>query len=408
MRELFNALHATLKCQPVSNAAGRGGGDRQMFYRLLLLGCIASSLAFAARAQSPTADTPIPSENTLDNWLRSGDPRLEAWAAHDALVTRNQNLLPDVLALAEKWQSLERQDCTGLPAPCQELSSEQMDEQDAMAEVLDTLIQLKASVSSEALRNLAPDFGDYVAILLPRLPDQEYIPLALDFYRSPKQYSALQYISAALMALHPPYGFAGNLLASIRVNAFVAVFIPGFEGFGFGDGVGCGSPATESRPDWPRIGHYGFFRDSNSHSFKVIGGIDPVYAERSEYVRYYENQCPGSNSIYLSAGDRKLLIAEMLGTSPGAMAWDTTASTKIQFESAKQIDAAISIFVNDLEAKYRATARALIDKGLMGYPDIESSLPELDIVLMDERGPMAIPIPQPQNLPANVKWSSSR
>ena len=100
-----------------------------LFCRSLCVGCLAATLAPWAPAQTPAEA--LPSEITLESWLRSGEPRLVAWGAHDALATRNRNLIPDLLSLASRWQPLSQQNSDS--PPHSELSARQSEERDAMA-----------------------------------------------------------------------------------------------------------------------------------------------------------------------------------------------------------------------------------------------------------------------------------
>ena len=45
----------------------------------LYVGCMVAALASGSHAQTPSNNATIPSENALETWLSSGDPRLEAW-----------------------------------------------------------------------------------------------------------------------------------------------------------------------------------------------------------------------------------------------------------------------------------------------------------------------------------------
>jgi hypothetical protein len=60
-----------------------------LFRRSLCIAGLAATLASFALAQVPASVDSSPSEITLESWLRSGEPRLVAWGAHDALATRS-------------------------------------------------------------------------------------------------------------------------------------------------------------------------------------------------------------------------------------------------------------------------------------------------------------------------------
>jgi hypothetical protein len=80
-----------------------------LFDRLLGTGCLATTLAACSFAQAPPVASAFPSEKTIDGWLLSGEPRLVAWGAHDTLLAGDKNLIPDLLSLASRWQTLSRQ-----------------------------------------------------------------------------------------------------------------------------------------------------------------------------------------------------------------------------------------------------------------------------------------------------------
>jgi hypothetical protein len=137
------------------------------------------------------------------------------------------------------------------------LSLAQEEERDTMMAVLDALIQMHVPLPAETLRNLAPDFANAVGIFLSHMPLQKSIPLSFEFYRSlPEEAYALRYVSAALLALHPPNGFAADLLANTKVHATISVILPGGDGFGFGGGGSYGTGMEPPRDGWPMIGVY--------------------------------------------------------------------------------------------------------------------------------------------------------
>lgn len=379
-------------------------------HRLLCTGFLVVTFATGSRAQVPSTTAGLPSEKTIANWLHSGKPRLVAWGAHDALIARDPNLITDLLSLAGQWQPLSRQagDASNHP----ELSREQMNERDAMAAVLDTLIQMNVAVPPDTLRNLAPDFGNDVAILLSRMPPGESVPLAFDLYhlQAPHTYAtyALQYVSAALLALHPPAGFAADLLTNTTVHAEIFVVVPGSGTFGGGSASCCGGGSTDRRPErWPLTGQYALSREQSDGALLLVGGIDPIYATREQSTHYLGDLCHMSRGLYMGAAQRLGLIAEMLGIPSEAIPWQTDPTTQIEFRSLPQFNNALLSFVAEQQEKYRTTAAALADKGLLTPSEAQEALPKLELKLSDMRGQNARPIPHLSNLPSQVEWSSS-
>ena len=272
-----------------------------------------------------------------------------------------------------------------------------------MAAVLDALIQLNAPVSANTSRNLAPDFEGPVAVLLARMPVQESGPLNLDFYRSPPAPdSSLQYVSAALLALHPGSGFAGELLADIKVQATVFVILPGGDRLGGGSGSSCGPFSRPARDDWPVTGQY---RLSGMPSASVIvAAIDCIYVTRVESTRYLGNDCGMLWGVYLGPEQRRRLIAETLGVSPEEIPWKTNPQTTIEFESREDFNSALLAFVQEQQHMHLETAEALEARKLLASADVLQSLPLLRLNLSDERPDRMEPLTKDANLPDRVDW----
>ena len=373
-------------------------------HRILLVGWIAVTAATVGRGQTATESGAMPSKKTIQVWLHSGDPRLVAWGAHDALLTREVSLAPDLVAIAKQWQSLSTR--SNEDARPEKLSEEQEERRDAMAAVLDALIQMNVAVPADTLRNLAPDFGNHVAILLASMPSAESEAPSLEFFRSPaRNVSGLQYVSAALLALHPPAVFPGELLAGVTVRATIVVVLPNAEPMGFGFARDCFGVSEEPREDWPVVGQYTLSKGKSDGSSVVVGGIDPIYFKRIESTRYLWNTC--GVCVYLGPEERKRLLAEMLGVSPDDISWQTQTQTTIAFQSLEQFHIDLLAFVADQEQMYRTTAEDLEARNLVGRGEVSQSLPRLELKIMDARGQGAEPIPKDENLLARVEWSSS-
>jgi hypothetical protein len=373
-----------------------------LFCRLLCVGCLAATLVARASAQTPSGTNSLPSESTLESWLSSEDPRLVAWGAHDVLVARDPNPIPQLVTLASRWQPLSLQD-----SDTEYYSSQKRkDQRDAMAAVLDALIQMNVALPADTLRNLAPDFGNHVAILLSRMPEEESGALSFDFYRSPPDHAvSLQYVSAALLALHPPAGFAADLLGSISVQANVLVVLPGAERLGSGIGGSCFVGDESPHENWPMTGQYRLTKQKSDGASLVVAGIDPIYAIRSESTHYLPESCSVSMGMYLSPEERLRLIAEMLGVPREEIQWNTVAYATIEFQSLEQFERELLAFVEVERAKHRATVAALADRNLLTLAEAEQSLPELKLKIGDQRGKGVLPIPEPSNLPSRVEWS---
>jgi hypothetical protein len=371
----------------------------------LLCAAIAVTTAIPTFAQNPIEPPP---ETKIQTLLRSGDPQQIAWGAHYVLTTKDRALLPELLNLADTWQPLPSFDKSDLEHSA--LTSIQVDRRDAMGAVLDTLIQMQASVSVQTLRNLAFDFPNYAAILLARLPLSESEPLTFDLFRvDPVQTRSwlhiygLQYVSAVLLAQSPPPGFAAGLLSQVHANATIFVTSPGADRFGSGHGDhDCFMPPpAEPRKQWPSFGVYELHRTKSDGSLQIISGANPVYAKRSQTTRYRDEQCV--ENVVLGAEESQDLLVQMLNILPGSIVWQTATVENIEFKSEQQFASDLQAFISGEQEKYRATANALIAKGLMSPSEAEDALPQLNLRINDMRGANYSELRLP-SLPARVAW----
>ena len=370
--------------------------------RTLYLGCLVAVFVPIGRAQSHAeSETSIPNSSP-GGWMGGEDPRVVAWWAHDAMVAHDGASIPELLSLAHLWQPLSPQT---LPngAGWPRLSARQEEERDAMAAILDALIELHAPVPADTLHNMAPDFENAVAIILARMPSEESVPLSLDFYRSPPEPDlSLQYVSAALLALNSSPDFAARLLADIKVQARISVILAGGERYGFGVGGSCFDSSGPTRDDWPVIGEYKLSRETSEGASVLVAGIDPIYVTRVESSHHLGTGC--GMGIYLGAEQRRRLIAEMLGVSPEEIPWKTSPQTDIEFEGPEQFNSALLAFVGEQQQMYQVTAEALEGHKLLAPSEVLESLPLLVLNLSDERGEEMGPLPRDANLPNRVEW----
>lgn len=86
---------------------------------------------------------------------------------------------------------------------------------------------------------------------------EESGPRALELYRvSAERNYGLQYVNAALLALHPEPGFAADMLSNTTVRSDVDVVLPGSI-TGHGRSISCaGAALGSSHKNWPLFGQY--------------------------------------------------------------------------------------------------------------------------------------------------------
>jgi hypothetical protein len=375
--------------------------------RLLWGGFSAAILSGCIPAQSLPSPAPSNAENpekTIEGRLLSEDPRLMAWGAHDALVAGDRTLVPDLLSLASQWVPPPGQGTDASNKP--NLSNEQLDKRDAMAAVVDALIQMDVPIPPETLRNLAPDFPNAVAVILSRMPIGESESLTFDFYRSPAEHRyGLQYVSAALLALHPVTGFTADLVSNIDVRITIRTVLPGSSAGGGRCAGAFGVPSPRPHKGWPAIGQYALSKKKSDGAWMLVTGIDPIYAIRTESSSFLEDCC--GRSVYMGSEERLRLIAQMLGVDPETIPWHAEFAQNIEFQSLGQFDRAVLVLVASEQNKQRATVAALAQRGLLTSAEAQDSLPELHLTLNDMRGPDKVEIGDIPNLPSHAGWSNS-
>lgn len=356
-----------------------------LLHRLFCVGFVAALFAPYCQAQARSDTGRSTDDSSPGGWLEKEDPKMIAWRAHDAMVTHDTTTVPELRSLASRWQPLVPQPISADSA-AREFTIIQKEERDAMTVVVDALIQLNALVPADTLRNLAPDFQSAVAVILVRMPAEQSGPLSQEFFRSAKAGYTLQYVSAALLALHPPSGFAGKLLGDIRVQARVVAVTPGGPGTGWGvSGGSCFQASEPERDDWPKIGQYKLLLQPSEGASLLVGGAEPIYVSRVESSHYLGSGCGGGSGLYLGRKERRALIAKMLGVPAEQISWEADLQKDIEFRSLGQFTGELLAFVEEQQAMYRETAQALEARGLLAHSEIQQSLPRLELNLEDAR-----------------------
>jgi hypothetical protein len=353
-------------------------------HRLFYLGCVPLLLTPFGQAQAPSETETSSANSSPGGWLGKEDPQAVAWRAYDAMLAHDESAISELVSLAARWQPLSPQPVSA-DSPTRQFTMMQKEERDAMTVVLDALIQLNAPVPAGALHKLAPDFQNAVAVILARMPAEQSGPLSQELFRSPKAAYTLQYVSAAVLALHPPSGFAGKLLGGIRVQARELVVVPG-TGTGFGVSRGdCFQPSEPERDDWPKIGQYKLSLQPSEGASLLVGGAEPLYVSRMEASRYLGSSCGTLGGFYLGPEERRGFIAEMLGVARDAIPWETDVQRDIEFTSIGQFTGGLLAFIEEQQQMYRETAKALQARGFLAASEVSQSLPLMELDLTDAR-----------------------
>ena len=356
-----------------------------LLHRIGYLGCLAVLLAPCGQAQTPSESDAPASNSSPGGWLGKKDPKAVAWRAHDAMATHDESAIRELVSLASRWQPLVAQPVSDDSA-ARQFTMIQKEERDAMSVVLDALIQLKAPVPGTALRSLAADFENPAAVILARKPADQSGPLSLELYHSPVRPGfSLQYVSAALLALHPLPGFASRLLGDITVRANVYVFVPDRPGIGSGTIGDCFETPEPDREGWPKIGQYKLLLQPSEGASLLVGGAQPIYVSRVESSHYLGGGCGGWSGLYLGREERRALIAEMLGIPAEQIPWETDVQRNVEFTSMGQFTGELLAFIEEQQQMYRETAKALQARGFLATSEVSQSMPLLELDLTDAR-----------------------
>jgi hypothetical protein len=252
------------------------------------------------------------------------------------------------------------------------------------------------------LRELASEFGNDVSVLLSKMPEGQRETLSFEFYRKEGlNHGGLQYVSAAILALHPLPGFAADLLSHVEVIATANIVLPGEVYGGGSSSCRSGSFAFLGHDAWPRIGQYQLVTEPAEGDAELVDGSRPVFARRFEEPHYIRSWSP-----FLGSGERLEFIAEMLGISSQEIPWKTSMTTTIEFESNAQAEQALRDFVEQQREMQRQTVVALAAVNLLTPSEVQTALPRLTLKVNDLRGDGAEPLDDGWELAAGVKSPS--
>jgi hypothetical protein len=375
---------------------------------LFLSVVVMTALRLPAQAPCDACDSGKPSEETITMWLESGDSRLVAWGATFALKTHDTALVPVMVGLARNWNPLPKVPLAAGTGP------PRRDERDvlraaAMAEVLNSLIEMGAPLEVDVLQTLALDFPAQVIVLAAKMRPQEVQGLLMGWFRLPEQDNdwasqSLRRAAAGMLALHPAPGFAAELLRGTHIWLNVNVVSRGGDGNNFGMGSGgCGGGHLRGRrAGWPVIEipvpHETYPTDDSSPV--LIPGTDPIHLSKG-------TELSGScfNSLYLDDRKRGRLVAQMMGVASKELAWGQHGPKWILYDSQDGYVADLAELIRVEESSLRETTARLVALGELTAEEASTALPQIELWCSDQRREPLTPLPQPLFPYPNVTWT---
>jgi len=248
--------------------------------------CAPGLLALAALAQQAPPDPAIvvgsvdkQMEPLASTWLRSPEPRLQAWGAYLVLRDRHTEIIPDLLAMVARFPVVE--------APATQAD---VDQHDAMLGVLDALIQFGVQVPAADAQRIYPEFPVQSLILLSH-SQQDTASVLLAIFKSEQRWPAAWLGAGALLLERRGGGFAAAVLEGMTVHAQVTVTEPGVGGGAGGSVTCCGAGLSPKEKDgWPPLGVYAFGGCGarvETGATLLAGGPDPAYYHRQVNASYH-------------------------------------------------------------------------------------------------------------------------
>lgn len=370
-----------------------------------LLPILAATLltAFSTQAQTvpePSTYATIPAAEVILQWLRSPDPRLQAWAAHDILLYRSTDLIPELQSQLERTTPVTLADAALLSNFRTTLA------------ILDTLIQLGATVPAATLariEKLGYNAQTEELVLLSRLPWNEAESAIHSFYQPDLSSGSEQTrVAAQLLAQYPPQGFAAELLSTILVTGRIYVHDAN-TGSGWGSGSGwsdCGGSAPMTS-DWPEIGSYSFQDPPRKgqplpeNETLFLSAPDPVYLARTVSRNYYPTTCGGFSP--LNDAIRSHLVGTLLNGNPASPFPEQSVSLDIQFQSSESYRAQVQGFVDELQQNFNQVATTLNTLNLLTEEERHAATLRINLSLQDLRAQPAEDLPT-LTLRPPVQW----
>jgi hypothetical protein len=328
----------------------------------------------ALRAQQPeiAPDTQV-DDTTLHQWLRSGDPRLVAWAADFARRTDNSTIIaemPDVL------------EHTAIP-PDEGACGAQDEHCRALEAILDALIQRNATVPISTIRTVWHAFPAQAAILISRLPLSESGDILRSWtsIRTGSRFEMLPRIATMILAKEPERDLVSSVVAASEEELDVTIESRNSKDevvFTADCGDSTGAPLAAG---WPAVFVYAI-EETNPINNLTGANVEIINLAGDRIVAFRRQ----TNSSWGSCGDvevealdsvtRHRLISYWLGVPDKDLAWQPVKRFTIVWTGKVAYEQRLGQIVETERTKLHAAVRALQGKELL--PDNESAaMPQL-------------------------------
>jgi hypothetical protein len=372
---------------------------------LILCGFLAAT-TLARQSQQQTQPDPhailqaqrTQTEQLAATWLRSVDPRLQAWGAYLVLHDEQKQFIPDLLSMLSAYQVV------GWPVP-----GEKLDQHDAMLAVLDSLIQLSAKVPAGDAEKLLQEFPAQSLILLSREGNDANDFLMKIFTSEPPQPD--EWLAAGnLLAQRGVSGFASTVLGKMTVHTRVRVANSETPEVGTTCLVIQGFAVPTEKRYWPKVGTYTLGSRFPGATL-LADGPDPAFYSRaadglydrpraardSKRAPMPHDPCLGPYVPNLDLFREHYLIQMAYAPQDPQPLFSDSNQTLIWKDRGAFLSSLRYIVRQRQDAFADLTAK-LMRYGRLTSQEASAAKPQIEITMVDARTDMAIPLPTPGNL----------
>lgn len=331
----------------------------------------------------------------VTTWLKSADPRTQAWGAYMALRDKSTAAEPVLLEILANFP------VTGEPT-----AQPASDSHDAMLAVLDAIIQLGAQAPAGDAQRIYPEFPVQSLILLSRSGEQATPALFSIFSQSEQRWPAAWLASGNLLASRNAKGFAAAVIAGMTVHAVLTVRDPGADG-GYGGSASCcgvGS-AAKAKAGWPPVGIYQFGgcgASLEADDTVLAPGTDPAIYRRKVNTTYAADYGPGCGCNLDFDLTRQHYLSGMVGASVEDPPIRAHVSRTIVWRGLDVYRSDLASFIADEQSDFTQLAKRLAALGRLSDEEAKALRPALHIVIGDQRDSHDPALPALEQLPSDV------
>jgi hypothetical protein len=400
---------------------------------LIAIAALASVASGLAQDDGISIDSKVSPEQ-IKQRLQSSDSRQVAWGAYFA--SKSDDALNDDLYLEIMSRRLALWIAPPHPPHVNQNSEESSRiSRQAISVILDALIERNQSVPASSLIPITSDFPMESLILAARLPADQATPFLDNWYkkRSPLQEGRQPPSSdpvvlfagwaGILLAKAPPPGFAASILAESgeRLSFWVADGMWQQSRWRGGSAGRCNSQDEEITPPpwaeeelsrWPPSFNYLLLQNAASPYAGTL--LVDAGGERISYRRLSIGTRPSScyGLTYFSEETRHHILAEMLRVDDKEMSWPANQDVIYTQGSKAEFLSALTRQIDSEESKFRATVKALREKGYLTESEANTVRPKLAVIVKDVRSPVFdgqdhLPLPLPKLVPTDSLTSIS-